>query len=57
MSLHSRRELLAVLKPRYRKASRVSKRQMLDEFTAATGYDRKYAIGLLNALPVAKGSH
>ena len=56
MSLHSRRELLAVLKPRYRKASRVSKRQMLDEFTAATGYDRKYAIGLLNALPIANGS-
>lgn len=56
MSLHSRRELLAAVMPRYRKSTRVDKRSILDEFTAATGYQRKYAIGLLNRLPVIKSA-
>jgi hypothetical protein len=56
MSLHSRKELLAAVRPRYRKSSRVDKRSILDEFTAATGYQRKYAIALLNKLPVTRTS-
>ncbi len=53
MSLKSKRELLAVVRPRYLKASKVEKQKMLDEFTSATGYHRKYAIRVLkNQEPV-----
>lgn len=51
MSIQSRRELLRVTAPRYQRADRVSKRRILDEFVAATGYQRKYAIHLLHNLP------
>ena len=47
MSLKSKRELLEVIRPRYLKASKVEKQKMLDEFTCATGYHRKYAIRIL----------
>ena len=47
MSLNSKRELLEVVRPRYLKASKVEKQKMLDEFTSATGYHRKYAIRVL----------
>ena len=48
MSLKSKHELLEVVRPRYLKASKVEKQRMLDEFTYATGYHRKYAIRVLN---------
>lgn len=48
MSLRSRQELLASLAPRYRRASRKERQAILGEFTAATGYHRKYAIALIN---------
>jgi len=48
MSLRSRRELLAVVAPRYKQANRKAKQPILDEFVAVAGYHRKYAIGLLN---------
>lgn len=48
MSLKSRRELLASIRPRYRQASRQEKRQILNELVAATGYHRKHAIHLLS---------
>ena len=52
MSLKSKRELLEVLRPRYRKASKLAKQKMLDEFTSATGYHRKHAIRVLrNQVP------
>jgi hypothetical protein len=47
MSLKSKRELLEAIRPRYLKAGRAEKQKMLDEFTAATGYHRKYAIRVL----------
>lgn len=47
MSLKSKRELLEMVRPRYLKASKVEKRKILDEFTCATGYDRKHAIRVL----------
>lgn len=47
MSLKSKRELLEMVRPRYLKASNVEKRKILDEFSCATGYDRKYAIRVL----------
>ncbi len=48
MSLKARRELLVVTVIRYKKASQKEKQIILDEFTQATGYHRKYAIHLLN---------
>ena len=47
MSLQSKRELLVQVAPRYREATYRQKRAILDEFVAATGYARKYAICLL----------
>jgi hypothetical protein len=48
MSLSARRELLAATATRYQQARKKEKQNILDEFIAATGYHRKYAIGLLN---------
>jgi hypothetical protein len=48
MSYQSKRELLWQMAPRYREASKALKEVILDEFVAATGYVRKYAIRLLN---------
>jgi len=48
MSLTARRELLASIAPRYCAAKRFDKPPILEEFTAATGYHRHYAIELLN---------
>jgi hypothetical protein len=47
MSLKSKRELLEVVRPRYLKANKAEKQKILDEFTNATGYHRKYAIRVL----------
>jgi transposase InsO family protein len=43
-----RREYLRAIYERYRKAGRKSKKVILSEFCANTGYHRKYAIRLLN---------
>jgi len=51
MSHTSKRELLRVVRPRYTLSNRTAKRQILDEFVAATGYHRKYAIHVLNHPP------
>jgi hypothetical protein len=47
MSLKSKNELVEAVQPRYLKASKFEKQKILDEFTAATGYHRKYAIRVL----------
>ena len=51
MSRGSKNELLTALRPRYSKAKRREKGQILDELVATTGYHRKYAIELLNHPP------
>jgi hypothetical protein len=48
MTMTSRRELLAALKPIYAKARKNEKQKLLDGFVAATGYNRKHATVLLN---------
>jgi len=48
VNLQSRRELLKQLAPQYREASSVQKRVLLDTFTQATGYHRRYSMWLLN---------
>ena len=55
MTNKGKRELLEALRPRYLKASKDGKAKILDEFIAATGYHRKYAIRLLNHGPKPKG--
>jgi len=55
MSFQAKRELLGQVAPRYHEASGAQKRHILDEFVAATGYARKYAIRVLGqpAVPAA----
>jgi len=48
MNGRSRREYLAVIYARYRRASLQEKHVILGEFCRNTGYNRKYAIRLLN---------
>src|SRR5689334_20970249 len=47
MSFRAKRELLLQVRMRYQAASHQQKTLILDEFIAATGYARKYAIRLL----------
>lgn len=47
MSQRSKRELHTKVQARYLKASKSEKQTILDEFTANTGYHRKYAIRVL----------
>ena len=49
MTNMSRKELLGAIKPRYLKASKKEKGNILDEFCENSGYDRKYAIRILQA--------
>ncbi len=44
----SRREYLRSIRPRYQKADRGGKGRILDEFCEVCGYQRKYAIRVLN---------
>ena len=53
MSQQSRRELLAVVVPRYRAAHGADRTRILNEFVGSLGYHRKYAIQLLNHPPKA----
>ena len=55
MSRASRYELAASLARRYALADRKQKGRLLDEFTAATGYNRKYAVSLLQRPPGRRG--
>src|SRR5229473_1347769 len=51
MKRSSRKDYLRRIYPRYRQASPLQKRRILDEFCANCGYHRKYAIRLLNGPP------
>lgn len=55
MSQRSKREMIETIQPRYLRANRVGKAQILDEFIAVTGYHRKYAIRVLRHGPKPKG--
>jgi hypothetical protein len=48
MARRSKREYLRSIYKRYRQAQRVEKKMMLEEFCKVCGYNRKYAIWLLN---------
>ncbi|MDO9066796.1 MAG: transposase family protein, partial [Chloroflexota bacterium] len=53
MTLMNRRGLIRAVSARYALAGRQLKTKILDEFTANTGYGRKYAIAVLRKPPVA----
>ena len=54
MSLSAKREALARIHGRYKRAGRPHRKRILDEFCATCGYHRKAALRLLNGpLPVA----
>ena len=55
MSQRSKREMIEAIRPRYLKASKAGKVQILGEFIATTGYHRKYAIRILKHGPKPKG--
>ena len=56
MGKHERRAYLDAIQGRYRKANRVGKTRILDEFCAVCGYHRKYAIRLLGRKRPASAS-
>ncbi|HBO33580.1 MAG TPA: transposase, partial [Anaerolineaceae bacterium] len=47
--------MIEAIRPRYMKAKKAGKVQILDEFVATTGYHRKYAIRVLKHGPKPKG--
>jgi len=51
ISMASRRELIAAVGARYRAATKAERRNILDEFTALTGFHRKHAIRVLGLEP------
>ncbi len=51
VSLKARRELLHSIRERYQNASWKERVKLIDGFIAATGYDRKYALKLMNKKP------
>jgi hypothetical protein len=55
MSQGSKRELIAAIRPRYLKANKAGKEQILNEFIATTGYHRKSAIRVLKHGPKPRG--
>jgi IS30 family transposase len=55
MTSQGKRELLGAIRPRYLRATKEGKARILDEFIAATGYHRKYAVRLLRNGPKPKG--
>ena len=55
MSQHSKQELINAIRPRYQKAKKIEKQQILNEFVATTGYHRKYAIRVLKQ--IGHGKH
>jgi hypothetical protein len=48
LTMQQRRALTSEVAVRYRAADKTGKKRILDEFTATTGYHRKYAITLLS---------
>lgn len=54
MSKISKREYLRAVQKDYRKATKKRKTQLLSDFCSFTGYNRKYAIGLLGSRIPAK---
>lgn len=57
MGKHEKKTYLKQIKPRYKKATKLEKQRILDEFCAVCGYNRKYAIRVLNRRQQAHRKH
>lgn len=57
MTIMSKREYLIELKKKYRKSPKKKKGQLLDDFCEFTGYQRKYALSLINKPLPRKWKH
>jgi hypothetical protein len=57
MARQSKREYLRLIHERYRRGQRAEKTAMLEEFCKVCGYNRKYAIWLLNRPLSQPGAH
>jgi len=55
LTMKERKAVTAVLRARYRRASKKQKGHLLDELIALTGYNRWYAVGLLRSHGPAPG--
>ena len=56
MGTQTKFEYLQAIRPRYRLASKMEKHRILDEFCATCGYNRKYAIRILNSFEPVNSS-
>lgn len=54
MSQRSKKEYLQEIRGRYKKAEKEEKQKILDEFCNVCGYNRKYAIRILNQKPFSE---
>lgn len=54
MSIHARQEYVRQVSKRYLVATRPEKSSILDEFCRTTGYNRKYAVGVLRQPPAVR---
>jgi hypothetical protein len=57
MNLKTRREILSNIHNQYQESNWLDKAKFLYGFIAASGYDRKYTIKLLNSTEVIKKYH
>jgi hypothetical protein len=55
LTMKERKKATAILAPRYQKARKKDKKQMLDEFVVLTGYLRSYASYVLSIHGKHKG--
>ena len=49
ISLSARKEMIGKVKNRYKELSWIEKRKVIDGLCSTTGYERKYAISILNS--------
>jgi hypothetical protein len=56
MSKRAKREYLQEIRKRYKTATKDEKKKILDEFCTVCGYNRKYAIRILNNSPTIKSN-
>jgi len=54
MSKRAKQEYLQQIRERYKVATKQEKKKILDEFCTVCGYNRKYAIKILNKPPTIR---
>lgn len=57
LTMKERKAVTAIMRARYRRATKKQKGRLLDELVALTGYNRWYAVGLLHGHGAPPGGH